>query len=62
MPWICHPHNVPQDAHILPLAFSVARMTGAAEIDVLNLTSYGAKVVAVSESAATEAEAFEAEE
>ena len=45
-----------------PLAFSVARMTGAAEVDVLNLTSYGAKAVAVSESAAAEAEAFEAEE
>ena len=45
-----------------PLAFSVARMTAAAEIDVLNLTSYAAKAVAVSESAATEAESFEAEE
>ena len=44
------------------MAFSVARMAGAAEIDVLNLTSYGAKVVAISESAAAEAEAFEAEE
>ena len=37
-------------------------MTAAVEIDVLNLTSYGAKVVAISESAAAEAEAFEAEE
>ena len=46
---------------ILLLSFSVARMTGAAEVDVLNLTSYGAKAVAVSESAATEAEAFESE-
>ena len=45
-----------------PLAFSVARMTGAAEIDVLHLISYSAKAVAVSESAAAEAEAFEAEE
>ena len=46
-----------------PLAFSVARMTAAAEIDVLSITSYGAKaVLAVSESAATEAESFEAEE
>ena len=44
------------------MAFFVARMAGAAEIDVLNLTSYGAKVVAISESAAAEAEAFEAEE
>ena len=41
----------------------VARMTGAAEVDVLHLTSYGAKAaVAVSESAAAGAEAFEAEE
>ena len=37
-------------------------MTGAAEVDVLHLTSYGAKAVAVSESAAAEAEAFEVEE
>ena len=44
------------------MAFFIARMTGAAEIDVLNLTSYGAKAVAVSESVAAEAEAFEAEE
>ena len=45
-----------------PFDISVARMTGAAEVDMLNLTSYSAKAVAVSESAATEAEAFEAEE
>ena len=37
-------------------------MTVAAETDVLRMTSYGAKAVAVSESAAMEAEAFEAEE
>ena len=49
-------------AHKFLVAYFVARMTGAAEIDVLNLTSYGAKVVAISESAAAEAEAFEAEE
>ena len=46
-----------------PLALSVARMTAAAEIDVLSMTSFGAKaVLAVSESAAVEAAAFEAEE
>ena len=58
------PHHAPR-AHTFisfPLAFSVARMTGAAEVDVLHLTSYGAKAVAVSESAAAEAEAFEGEE
>ena len=44
------------------LAFSVARVTGAAEVDVLNLTGYGAKAVAVSENAAAEAAGFEAEE
>ena len=37
-------------------------MTGSAEIDVLSITSYDAKAVAVSESAAAAAEAFESEE
>lgn len=37
-------------------------MTGAAEIDVLGLTSYVAKAAAVSDSMAAEAEDFEARE
>ena len=45
-----------------PLNFSFAKMTGAAEIDVLSITSYGAKAVAVFENAAAEAAGFEAEE
>ena len=61
----CHEYAMLTVSPVLiffPLAFSVARMTGAAEIDVLHLISYSAKAVAVSESAAAEAEAFEAEE
>ena len=37
-------------------------MTVAAETDVLRMTSYDAKAVAVSESAAAEAKAFQTEE
>ena len=61
-PWICHAHNIPR-AYDCPFRWLfVARMAGSAEIDVLSITSYGAKAVAVSESAAAAAEAFESEE